>query len=264
VKHLYLELNSVLTFYHSNSNQLLNSLIIESGSSLTYVTPVVDGKPLYGETKKFSISGQDCSKHCSTLLNKSGYALDPIDEYRVIQHIKNEMCYVCENLSKELKLLRETPEEFKQELELGEESLVLDRQCFLTPEIMFEPSLFGMVQAESSQSLPQVIFDVAKQASQGKDSLLLKLLSNIVLGGGNLCFEGFSERLQTEIKLLAKTNSLKVQPKVIQVLVEEEEKNGSLSAITGASHACTNKINELNWLTREEYKNIGTSKFFTN
>lgn len=252
VKHVYFELPSVLNF---RSQKTSTGLAVESGSALTYVTPIVDGKPLYGLTRKFTLAGQDATKFAISVIAKSGFAVDPSDEYRVAQHIKTNLAYTCSGLKHEFELLQKNPSEFRQELEMSGEKMVLDKECFLIPEIMFEPGLVGIVQGEVS-NLPLTIFETANTAAGSDQNLAAKLLSNIVIGGGNLLFNGMNTRIESELKDIVKKSKSKATVKVTQPSTD------NLSAVVGGANWSDKNVSDINWLSRNEYKQGGISKFF--
>ncbi|KAF0977122.1 hypothetical protein FDP41_003775 [Naegleria fowleri] len=255
VKHVYFELPNVMSFRGASPKNSFG-LAVESGSALTYVTPIVDGKPQYGLTHKFTLAGQDATKYAIYVMSKTGFAVDPADEYRVAQHIKTNMAYTCKNLKAEFELFAKNPAEFKQELEMSGEKMALDKECFLIPEIMFEPGLAGITQAEVS-SLPFTIFEAAKLAADNDLNLLGKLLSNIVIGGGNLLFNGMAERIETEVKSLVTKSKLKANVKVVA-----SRKEDALGVVVGGATWSDKAVNDMDWLTRNEYKQSGVSKFF--
>ncbi|EFC41995.1 hypothetical protein NAEGRDRAFT_70153 [Naegleria gruberi] len=255
VKHIYFDLPSVLSF-RGVSQKEKNGLSVESGSALTYVTPIIDGKAQYGLTRKFTLSGQDATKYTISIIAKSGFAIDAADEYRVAQHIKTQMAYTCKNLKTEFELFGKNPADFKQELEMSGEKMNLDKECFLIPEIMFEPSLTGITQSEVS-NLPLTIFETAKLAADEDLNLLGKLLSNIVIGGGNLLFNGMSERIESELKDIVKKSKVKAAVKV-----QASRGEDSFGPVIGGAVWSEKNVKDIDWLTRNEYKQSGVTKFF--
>lgn len=110
-----------------------------------------------------------------------GYVPDKVEEFKVIQHIKQNMSYVAYDFKDEMVGVKENPKEFTQELELKSgEKIILDAECFICSEILFDPSLAGV----RADGLGQVIYDVC---SKFEDPIDRKgIYRNIVLGGGNM------------------------------------------------------------------------------
>lgn len=248
VPRLHIAMPAVMSLF---SLQKETGVIVDCGSGTTSIIAVVDGVAHYKSMCRFPIAGQDISRHLVKLLANSGYTFSSTDEYRVVNHIKENMAYVALDLDHELAELKKNPKDFEQELELpGGESVILRSECFLCPELLFEPSLAGV---QGVNGLQREIWDVAQHASQGKQSTMENLLKNVILTGGVMQIHGMADRVERELKEIIKKLRSPVKRVKVRVL-------GSDAAWKGAqvwTSAAAEGDAEVDWIRIDEYERKG-------
>jgi actin len=207
VPQLYMEVPGYLS-YTANFPSTEDAVVIESGAGVTNVIPIYKGQPDRKKIVNFGISGQDLGSYLSKLMQLRGYICDPKEEWKIVSHIKENISYVSPDFDDELKICKKDPNEFRQELEVRTgEKIILDSECFRCPEIMFDPTIVGINQPG--------IHELAFNAICAYPDI-----QNVVLSGGNMKIPGMVERIEREIKALAKQQGKKLKIKK-PVLVDD-------------------------------------------
>ncbi|KAL0487454.1 actin [Acrasis kona] len=227
--HLYYDVPAAFVQYADNKNTK-PSVVVDIGASTSSVTSVSTKDTVLSRSKKSQVvlaTGQEITKYLSRLMSESGYVLDPTEAIKVASSAKS-LCYVCQNLKEELVLFKKDSSQFDQELELPTgEKLKLNRECFLAPEVLFDPSLAGVYQQEA-QGLAQLLCQVEPKEA----------LSNVILCGGSSLLPGLADRVQQEVKdLLTKQGSAN-EAKQVNVTVlnpSNAEENDTLNILRGAA-----------------------------
>ena len=211
---------------------------------------------------KYPVAGNDVSLLVSRSLSESGYVLDPSEEYRIVQHVKQNMAYVCQDLKFELEGFRENPKNFEQELELPSgEKLLLSKECFLSCESLFDPSIYSATQllSNSHAGIHNCIMESIRKSAPTGGELERAMFSNIVLAGGTSQLPGFNERVEREIRTLVKNSDLKTRIKKVGIKTVEPAAH---SAWLGGSDWCTAAAQGdavIDWISRKEYNESGKS-----
>lgn len=140
-----------------------------------------------------------------------------MEETYVINQVKEDACYVADNAIDEIKISaktgkendivknyvlpdfnnirrgyiqkRDTPDEAAENCQI----LRLNNERFLVPEILFHPSDIGM----KSMGIAEAVI---KSINLCPPKYRRSLSENIVIMGGNCMFQGFKERLFSELR----------------------------------------------------------------
>lgn len=184
----------------SAEDRSLTGTVIDSGDGVTHVIPVAEGYVLGGAIKSIPLAGRDITAFVQRMLRERGEPVPPEDSLEVAKRIKEEYCYVGQDIVKEFnkydenpaKYLRKAPYKHSRtragyEVEVGYEQ-------FLAPELFFNPEIYS---ADFTKSLPTVVNESIFQCPVDVRRGLFK---NIVLSGGSTMFRNFHKRLQGEVK----------------------------------------------------------------
>jgi actin-related protein len=267
----YVTWNVPTAFVHQLADPSKSALVVESGASVTHVSAVLakeacNPKIQSQRAQRMLIAGQDVTKCMSRLMSESGYVLDPSEDLKVAQLAKTQLCYVCSDLREELVLFKKDPKQFEQDLQLPTgETLKLGRECFIAPEVLFDPSLAGVFQQEG-QGIAQSIVNVIANNKANKN----ELLSNIVLSGGTLLTTGMADRVQKEVSELVKKQEGagfdKNDHKLVSVRVvtgsKNEDEPDALAVVRGAAKLVENGFKgttNVEWVSAETYTKGGAS-----
>ncbi|KAJ2898266.1 Actin/actin-like protein [Zalerion maritima] len=209
-------------------------LVIDSGYSSTTVAPVLGGRALHPAIRRVDVGGKLLTSYLTRLLSLRHYDMRS-DPY-IVNELKEQACYVSLDFSSDLqKCWKGARGETKQRalfasgsdglavdyilpdfhtrqkgearphdaaaalskarrLASGtvEDILTLRNERFTVPELLFNPGDMGLRQPGVADAVMQTLDALPVGLWPG-------LLSNIVVVGGNALFDGFIQRLQTEI-----------------------------------------------------------------
>ena len=184
--------------HYSNRTEYIDTgCIIDSGDKITTITCIVGGYCLPNSRIQLDIAGKDLTEYLRWILTERGYTFSS----KHVKIIKEKVTYIALDYQYELNIASTTKDiEMKYELNDGSE-IIINNERFKCPELLFQPVFMGK---SHENNLPNAIL----QSIQLCDSNLhMKLLSNIILTGGNTLFPNIEIRLMHEIKELLHRNT---------------------------------------------------------
>lgn len=189
-------------------------LVVDTGYSFTHIIPYINGKKYLNGIRRLNIGGKLLTNHLKDIISYRQYNV--MEETYVINQVKEDTCYVAEDVKRELEKAVKTKEiainyvlpDFntirrgyiqdlknsdQKEIEENCQILRLNNERFVVPEILFYPSDIGMKSMGLAEGIVRSIYLCPKdhQAS---------LANNIVLTGGNCNFLGFKDRIFAEVR----------------------------------------------------------------
>ena len=237
VPRLYFANQAVLALY---SYGKYSGIVIDSGEDLSYFVPIFDGFYLSHAVIQLDLAGRDLTKFMMKLLNEAGYRFSTSYDKEAAKSIKEKACYVAPDFEEEFKC----SEPFDYELLDGTHVIVKD-QRFRCPEALFKPSMIGKDEIGFSQtcydSIQKCDIDIKRY-----------MYNSIILSGGNTMFNGFSERLTKEIRMLA-PESMKEEIRVC------ESYDRRFAVWAGGSILSSISTFESSWITKNEYEENGAT-----
>ena len=200
--------------------------VVDSGFSFTHVMPFIEGKCVKSAVKRVNVGGKLLTNYLKELVSYRQWNM--MDEFKLMDQVKEELCYVSPNFSRDLREARAekdrrreggepmtdysggklkknfTLPDFSQimrgyvkaddeEVEAGEQILGLDTERFSVPEVLFHPSDVGMAQAGIAEATWQSLQEL-NQVEMGLAS------SNLILTGGNMCLPQIQSRYNQEVR----------------------------------------------------------------
>jgi actin beta/gamma 1 len=177
-------------------------VVLDSGDGVTHVVPVYQAHALNHAIMRLDIGGRDLTDYMARLLYDRGFTMH---YYEVTRDIKEKMCRVALDYEQELQALNAAPQ-LQTSYELPDGDMITTGNARIQcPEALFQPSLLGMESVG--------IHELVRAAISKCDEDIQKFIyTNIILAGGNTMFEGLSERLHNELKVIAPKD---MRPKVI-------------------------------------------------
>ena len=126
-------------------------------------------------------------------------------DFYVVQDIKEKVCYVAEDFTKESGAALVSRDHDMEFLPPDNRTITIPGHTrIIVPELLFAPQLDGF----SEDSLPKAI--VASIAATKMSAHASKFYGNIVLTGNSSRFPGLRTRLQSELKKLASGTEVNV------------------------------------------------------
>merc|ERR550519_1998221 len=206
---------SVMSLYGGGQ---MTGIAVDSGHDTTYIVPSYQGNALQDATLVLKIGGKQVTEHLMNLLMNGKYSF-PDDNFllwrkkkktkftvssrkEIIRELKEQYCQVTPHYTKSW----EDPSFPENSIRLPDGNMiVMGKESFVGPEIMFQPSLAS----KKSCGLSQLIYYSVLKCDE---KIRSELLSNITLSGGNTKFPGFEKRLYQELSgLFDEATNIKVK-----------------------------------------------------
>lgn len=200
--------------------------VVDSGFSFTHIMPFIEGKCVKSAVKRVNVGGKLLTNYLKELVSYRQWNM--MDEFKLMDQVKEELCYVSSNFTGDLKeasaekeriragrdpmkdyrggnlrknftlpdfseVMRGYVKEDDAEVEAGEQILGLDTERFSVPEVLFHPSDVGMAQAGIAEATWQSLQEM-NQVEMGLAS------SNLVLTGGNMSLPQIQARYNQEVR----------------------------------------------------------------
>ncbi len=184
----------------SAEDRTLTGTVIDSGDGVTHVIPVADGYVIGGAIKHIPLAGRDITAFVQKSLRERGEAVPPEDSLEIAKRIKEDHCYVGQDMVKEFDKYDTNPSKyFRQAMYRNSRTRApytvdVGYEQFLAPEMFFNPEIYS---ADFTKPLPQVVDESILQCPVDTRRGLYK---NIVLSGGSTMFRNFNKRLQQDLK----------------------------------------------------------------
>ncbi|MHA1304063.1 MAG: hypothetical protein ACTSPI_10220 [Candidatus Heimdallarchaeaceae archaeon] len=218
-------------------------IVVDSGYESTVITPVKKGEIISEATQQLNIGGFHITKRLRKFLREQGFPYSDEEDqyYGAARNIKESLCYVALDPEKELELVGKVSSLVKTHQLPDGEKYTIGIQRFMSPEIMFNPSLENL----NGKPLHELIY---KSITTCDEDLQSELWSNIVLSGGNSEIPGFNIRLSHELK--------KIAPKEIDVRILTPS-HPCYAVWNGASILSSRRAFRKQWITKEQFNEQG-------
>ncbi|KAL3668352.1 Alpha-centractin [Phytophthora oleae] len=259
VPSLFVSPQAVLSLYASGRT---TGVVLDVGDGVAHVVPVYEGFTLPHAITRMDIAGRDVTRHLQLLLRRSGYNFQTSAELEVVREIKEKLCYVAFNPTKEEQLEAEKSAlavkdmlsaKSKSTTTSGDDTsayylpdgtlLNIGPEKFRAPEVLFRPEIIG--------SEARGVHECLVQAIMKSDMDLRKtLFSQIILSGGSTLFSGFGDRLLAEVR--------KKAPKDIKIRISAPPTRINSTWIGGSILASLATFKNM-WITKSEYEEYGAS-----
>uniref|UniRef100_A0A7E4URU8 Actin-related protein n=1 Tax=Panagrellus redivivus TaxID=6233 RepID=A0A7E4URU8_PANRE len=224
------QIQAVLSLYSCGRT---TGVVLDSGDGVTHIVPVFNGFAIDHGIQRIDVAGRDVTKYLRTLLLKEGYNFHRSSELEIVREIKEKCCFLSTQSIKESSEADKTT--FKmpdgRDIELG---ACRNR----APEVLFRPDLIGL----EYKGIPECINNSILACDL---DLRKTLYSNIVLSGGSTMFQGFGDRLLSEMK-----QRLPKDAKV-RIVAPQERIYGTW--IGGSILASLDTFRKI-WVTKKEYE----------
>ena len=132
--------------------------------------------------------------------------------------------------------------------------VVVGEEAYSAPEIMFAPELGNKSAGQTTSGLAELVYQSVMRCEERRRP---RLLSNIMLTGGNSLLPGLAERLQSELRAqLQKGPGNWGKKAVVRVQAQEGRENFTWD---GGAHLCSLSSFQRLWLTRQDYMETGAT-----
>lgn len=234
---LFFAPQGVLSLYASGRT---TGVVLDVGEGVTHCIPVYEGHALPHSITRSDVAGRDVTRQLQLLLRRSGLSLTTTAEADFVKTMKEEACFVTptgvmdELVEKDAKTQYQLPDG---------QTVTLSSERYLSPEILFNPSLMGSEEHGAAEVLVNSIL---------KSDLDLRstLFSQIVLAGGSTLFQGFGDRLLHEVRARSPSHTR------IRISAPPERIH---STYVGGSILASLATFKSMWATKQEYEEHGSN-----
>lgn len=238
-------------------------LVLDSGFSFTHAVPVVGGREVPEAVRRLNLGGKALTNFLKETVSFRSWNM--MEETAVVNAVKERTCYVSKSFMSELAASKGKASPTKleyilpdlscggtdplghirlqsEELDGTEQILVMNNERISVPELLFNPSDLGVMQAGVAELIVQAV-------QSCPEAHRADLYANVVLVGGNCCFPGFKERVQSELRPLV--------PDIYEVAIFMDS-NPKLSAYYGGIEAFRHRAGGMvPAVTKAEYEEHG-------
>jgi actin len=265
---IYLANKSVLSMYGGGRT---TGVCVDSGEDMTYIVPCWEGSPLPDATLILRLGGKHVTERLLTLLSNGKYSfsddtfllwkragrssssrLTVASRTDVVREAKERFCKVSDvPLAKAGRVCKEEDEEV---LRLPDGNIVVvGEEAYSAPELMFCPELSNKKKSCPTTGLADLVYQSVMRC---EEKLRPRLLSNIMLTGGNSMLPGLDLRLQSELtSMFTKGGFMKKAP-AVKVQAQEGREHFTWD---GGAHLCSLSSFQRLWLTKQDYMETGAT-----
>jgi len=251
---LYLANKAVMALYGGGQ---MTGVAVDSGQDTTYIVPTLQGSPIQDATLVLRMGGRQVTEHLMAQLINGKYSF-PDDNFllwrkkkktkftvsskiEIIREMKEQYCYVAQDYAATLA----DPAFQEESVRLPDGNMiVMGRQKFTAPEIIFQPSLAS----KKTCGLGELLYYSLMKC---EESVRGELAANITLSGGNTKFPGLERRLGAELAALLPAGQ---EPRV-RALPNRE----LLSWVGGARLSNLSSFQRF-WVTKADYQERGLAR----
>lgn len=210
-------------------------LVLDSGFSYSHTAIFVDGKCVRPSIRRVNIGGKLLTNYLKELVSYRQWNM--MDEFILMNQVKEELCYVSNDVVEDLKqakycnkagkaavmfdlyngplkrnfvlpdfhqILRGFVKPEFEPISNNEQLLAMETERFSVPELLFFPTDIGLVQPGLPEAAAQSLATVEEVLAEAAANL-------VVLTGGNTKFRNFNNRFTNEMrKLIPNEHDLKI------------------------------------------------------
>jgi len=217
---------------------LTTGIVVQSGDSVTFVVPVVNGSVVSNAIIRSDIGGANVTDYFNKLLYDHGNHVMLTRD--AVNQMKEEFSFVTLDYAKheyDFQTLNVTIGD-------NEYRAFVSDEHYSCAEILFKPELIG----KTTHGIHQLIVE---SISKCHYSVQKALFANIVLAGGNSMLRGLDDRVAKEVRNLKSGETVNVTC----------VPNGKYSAFTGgsifANASRSDEKYQSRWFTKEDYEAAG-------
>ena len=246
---LYVQNSAVLALYAGGRT---TGVVLDSGYGITHSVPIFEGYAIPSGIERINISGEHLTQEMQKLVNARTTGQNMIGgmnanavkktfttpaEVSQLRQMKESMTYCVENFEQAMQESNESKACEKPYHLPDGSKIILGKERFCCPEIMFNPALAERSDIDT-ESIQKHIYDSVMKCDE---SIRRDFFKHIVLAGGNTLFTNISNRLWREMNQLVPHN---IRCKII----ENDERKYS-AWLGGSIHATLSTFHTM-WITK--------------
>ena len=242
---LYVAIQAILSIYASGRGV---GVIMDSGDGVTHIVPVYGGYTLPHTIGRLDLAGRDVTQCLQRIWQEKGLTCNfsTTAEQEIVKSVKEYHCYVSRDYEQEMGSSNNSSIEINYTLPDGT-IIKIDKERFRATEILFKPNLIG----RDHKGIHRAVYDCIEKCDI---DLRTHLFYNIILSGGNTMFRGLSERMKSELEMLAPTNIARYSK--VRIVSPPERKYSVW--IGGSILSSLSTFDEM-WIKKSDYDEHGST-----
>jgi len=188
----FIAMQSVLALYASGRT---TGVVVDSGDGITHTVPIYEGYAMPHSIKTMELGGQDLTNYLVKILQENDIQLSTAAEIECAQSMKEKICRVAMDFEGEMKMFDDN--HFKDFTLPDGHTIGIGNQLIRAPELLFNPKLDGK---DNMLGIHELIRECVTRCDV---EVRKELYQSILLAGGTTLFEGFQNRLATEVQRFA-------------------------------------------------------------
>ena len=225
------------------STSVTTGIILESGEGVSQSCVVFEGYSIPFSYERYNYGGRDVTDYLKNMLKRRGYNFYNSTEIKLVNDIKEKMCYLETNKRAELPKKVLNKKLIQYYLPDGN-NITIDDEITLAPEILFIPEYIGKEYLSFTQMIINSINKIDIE-------LRKKAYESIWLSGGNTAFKDLNHKLNDELRNIFGKNF------AINIL-ENEKINPQYRCWVGGNIISTLEIFKKMWVTRGDWNENGS------
>ena len=226
------------------STSATSGIILESGDGVTQSCFVCEGYSIPCSYERYNYGGKDVTEYLKTMLRKRGYNFYNTSEIKLVNDIKENLCYLEPGKRTEYSNAKKSLNRKLIPYYLPDGNFIsIGEERILASEILFNPEYIGK---EYLSFTDMIISSINKIDIE----LRKKAYESIWLSGGNTAIKDLNEKLIEELKnKFGKTLFINI--------LEDEKINPQYRCWVGGNIISTLEIFKKMWITKNEWNENG-------
>merc|ERR1712159_116551 len=184
----FIAMQAVLALYASGRT---TGVVVDSGDGVSHTGPIYEGYAMPHSIQRMDLAGADLTKYLVKILQEKEINLSTSAEMESARRMKEQLCKVAMDFDAEMTSFDEN--NFKDFTLPDGHTIGIGDQLIRAPELLFNPKLDGLDQPGIHELIRECVtqcdMDVRKE-----------LYQSILLAGGTTLFQGFQNRLESEVQ----------------------------------------------------------------
>eukprot|EP00658_Telonema_sp_P-2_P018496 TRINITY_DN17260_c0_g1_i3.p1 TRINITY_DN17260_c0_g1~~TRINITY_DN17260_c0_g1_i3.p1 ORF type:complete len:362 (+),score=76.44 TRINITY_DN17260_c0_g1_i3:145-1230(+) len=235
----FIAMQAVLELYASGRT---TGVVVDCGHGISHTVPIYEGYAMPHSIKRMDLAGEDLTNYLVKILQDNDINLSTATEIDCAQSMKEQLCRVAMDFEGEMNMFDDN--HFKDFTLPDGHTIGIGDQLIRAPELLFNPKLDG-----NNNMLG--IHELIRECVMRCDVEVRKeLYQSILLAGGTTLFQGFQNRLATEVQRFA--------PEQVRAKVMAPNERMFSAWIGGSILGSLTTFRQM-WIDASEYHELGAS-----
>eukprot|EP00658_Telonema_sp_P-2_P018494 TRINITY_DN17260_c0_g1_i1.p1 TRINITY_DN17260_c0_g1~~TRINITY_DN17260_c0_g1_i1.p1 ORF type:complete len:375 (+),score=80.10 TRINITY_DN17260_c0_g1_i1:33-1157(+) len=235
----FIAMQAVLELYASGRT---TGVVVDCGHGISHTVPIYEGYAMPHSIKRMDLAGEDLTNYLVKILQDNDINLSTATEIDCAQSMKEQLCRVAMDFEGEMNMFDDN--HFKDFTLPDGHTIGIGDQLIRAPELLFNPKLDG-----NNNMLG--IHELIRECVMRCDVEVRKeLYQSILLAGGTTLFQGFQNRLATEVQRFA--------PEQVRAKVMAPNERMFSAWIGGSILGSLTTFRQM-WIDASEYHELGLS-----